>query len=136
MNRRCHNQINENVEVICPSRPPAEDCSSFSVNLFFCISKNLNFVGLHSKLLTLEVMNVRFSSSSFFFYTFIQFHTHHHLPICIKSLIWTLPFSFHSTSLHRCGGAQHPDLSDKRNVLGACNTVSHLTVPLPYRIET
>lgn len=91
--------------MICPSRPPAEDCSSFSVNLFFCISKNLNFVGLHSKLLTLEVMNVRFSSSSSF-YTFIQLHTHHHLPICIKSLIWTLPFSFHSTSLHRCANVE------------------------------
>lgn len=77
LNRRCHNQINENVEVICPSRPPAEDCSSFSVNLFFCISKNLNFVGLHSKLLTLEVMNVRFSSSFFIhLYSFI------HITIC------------------------------------------------------
>lgn len=42
----------------------------------------------------------------FFFYTFIQFHTHHHLPICIKSLIWTFPFSFHSTSLHTCANVE------------------------------
>lgn len=136
MNRRCHNQINENVEVICPSRPPAEDCSSFSVNLFFCISINLNFVGLHSKLLTLEVMNVRFSSFFLYIYT-VSYTSPFANMYKIINLDSSLQFSLHKPpQVCKRGGAQHPDLSDKRNVLGACNTVSHLTVPLPYRIET
>lgn len=68
LNRRCHNQISENVELICPSCPPAEDCSSLWMNLFsaFLTSEVLFVqsisVALHSEWLTLEVLNVRFSS--------------------------------------------------------------------------
>lgn len=143
LNRRCHNQINRMLNWFVHLCPPAEDCSSLWMNLFSATSEVLFVqsisVVLHSKLLTLEDLNVRFwsifvclyslfsytspsanlyrfsnrCSVCFFKFFFLLYWGSGDLLVWLE--VWILSLSVYSkpTSLCKCLhlGAQRPDLS-------------------------